>query len=233
MPDITIISANLGGYDVPRPQAAQGVDVDWLMVVDTDDPLPEPWTAVTMRHHCRRSHPRLVAKVPKCAPWSLPIRHARHVIWLDANMEVTSPTFAVEAVDAIRDGIGLWRHPQRRCVYAEAQASLRLCPDKYRGQPIVEQVASYRAEGHPANGGLYACGTVAWDTGDRRALAVGKAWLAEIARWSYQDQLSLPVVCRRLGVTPGVFPVAQIGRRRRGMTLENRWLRIHDHLSAA
>jgi hypothetical protein len=94
--------------------------------------------------------------------------------------------------------------------------------------PILEQVESYRAEGHPEHGGLFACGTLAWDALDEAAVHVGGAWLQECIRWTPQDQLSLPVVCRRAGITPGVFPLAQI-ERRQSRWLSNRWQRIHPH----
>lgn len=226
MADISIVSASLGGYDVIRPQAAQDVHVDWWMVTDGD--VPAPWTAVPWKT-C--GDPRLAAKAPKMTPAGLPVTLARHVVWIDANMEVTAASFAREAVDAIRDGVAVWRHPERDCIYDEADASIRLAPAKYAHLPIVEQVDAYRAEGHPAHGGLYACGTVAWDLDDERALRLGAAWLVECARWTIQDQLSFPVVCRRLGVTPGVFPVEQIGWKGRRKLLHNRWLRIHPHLS--
>jgi hypothetical protein len=122
--------------------------------------------------------------------------------------------------------------PHRHVIWIEAQASIGVESQggKYDDQPILEQVDHYRAEGHPEHGGLYACGTIAWDTDSELARDLGAAWLAECERWSIQDQLSLPVVCRRLGLVPSVFGVRQIERYRRRAYLENRWLRIHPHL---
>src|SRR5262249_28832525 len=131
-------------------------------------------------------------------------------IWIDANTEIMSPTFAREAIDALINGFALFAHPQRRDIYQEAEASLRLAPEKYRHQPIGAEVEHYMAEGFPRYSGLYACGTVA----RRRSLTVdlvGHEWYDECVRWSYQDQLSFPVVCRRNGVAPGVFRHRQIG----------------------
>lgn len=166
-------------------------------------------------------------------PWTLGVPLARHVIWIDANMQVTAASFAREAVAAVGDGVAVWKHPERSCIYEEAVASLRLAPAKYGHLPILEQVASYHREGHPVDGGLYATGTIVWDTNDRRVRRLGADWLAECRRWTYQDQLSFPVVCRRLGVTPGMFPVGQVTSRGGRKLLHNRWLRIHPHLSDA
>lgn len=152
------------------------------------------------------------------------------VVWIDANMEVTSPAFVREALSFCEEGIALHRHPRRDCIYEEAEASLGLESQggKYDGQPIREQVAHYYARGHPAHWGLWACGTIAWNRKDLRARSLGFSWLAECERWSFQDQLSFPYVCRKLDIQPGSFPFDQIEGWR--PTLFNRWLRIHPHL---
>lgn len=219
-----IVTACLGGYDTLRPQAEQDIEVDWVCVTDDDRDVPAPW--VPHRVEPVSEHPRLAAKVYRMTPFIA----ARDVIWIDANTEIISRSFARRALRARRNGIALWRHPQRDCIFTEAEASLRLLPEKYSDQPLLAQVEHYRAEGHPARAGLYACGTVAWDWSLPAVVALGAAWLEECRRWSYQDQLSLPVVLRRAGITPGTFPAGQIERRD---YLGNRWQRIHPHLSAA
>lgn len=222
MTAVAVYTAAFGGFDNLHPQAAQDVDVDW--VAFTDDPeleAPDPWRLVVSE--ARYPHPRMSAKWFKCLPW-LSLPHARS-IWIDANTEITSPRFAREALAELRDGIALFRHPERRCIYAEAAASLRLAPAKYGHLPILEQVHHYRHLGHPKSAGLYACGTIARDHLDDAVREHGRRWLGECERWTYQDQLSFPVVCSELGITPGVFPFPQIGRR----SLANRWQVIHPH----
>lgn len=220
---VAIYTAVAGGYDALLPQPAQDIDVDWIAFTDEPLDLPEPWQRRPLAPSSLG--PRMAAKAPKCTPWDFLGDEYDAAVWIDGNMGVTSPAFAREALACRHDGLATWRHPQRRCIYAEAAASLRLCPLKYGGHPIMEQVEHYRAEGHPVNGGLYACGTLAWDLRNPDARALGTAWLAECVRWTYQDQLSLPVVARRLGVRPGRFPHSQVTRR----SLSNPWLTIHPH----
>jgi hypothetical protein len=227
----TVVTANFGGFDdPPHPPAEQyGPEVRWLYYTDSKERAEAPW--VTVKTERRYSTPNLSAKWFKCCP---PVPDA-DVIWIDANMEITSPRFVREALTWRHDGLAVWKHPRRSCVYAEADASVGAESQggKYDAHAIAAQMASYLAEGHPANGGLYACGTVAWDLADGRARQVGELWFAECLRWSPQDQLSLPVVCRRLGVVPGVFPHRQTARYDRlTHTTANRWLRIHAHRAA-
>lgn len=224
-----VVTACYGGVDTTlRPQAPQDMPVDWVCF--TDEPnlvAPPPWRVV--HSPARFDHPCLAAKVHKATPDVA----CTDVVWIDASMAITSPAFVREALAARHDGVATFAHPRRDCVYLEADASLGAEGQggKYASQPLLAQVARYRAEGHPEHGGLYACGVVAWDLTNPLAAELGRQWLAECERWSWQDQLSFPVVCRRLGITPGVFPVRQIERSARGF-LANRWLRIHPHTQA-
>lgn len=221
-----VVTALYGGCDRLQPQVEQDIEVEWFAFTDDPDLTPPaPWQVVV--EPARFEHPNLAAKVFKCCP---DVGHG-DVIWNDASMQVTSRSFAREALAARRDGIAAWRHPRRDCIYAEAKASLGAEGQggKYAGLPIMEQVAHYRAEGHPRHGGLYACGTVAWDRSRPSVVLFGAAWLEECVRWTYQDQLSFPVVARRFGVRPGTFPLPQIKARRRSW-IENRWLLIHEHV---
>jgi len=221
-----VVTACYGGIDTTLHRAApQDIPVDWVCF--TDQPglaAPAPWKVI--HSPGRFDHPNLAAKVHKATPTV----DCTDVVWVDASMEVTSRSFVREALAARHDGVAVFAHPRRRCIYTEADASLGAEGQggKYDGQPLLAQVAHYRTEGHPPDGGLYACGVVAWDLADSRAVELGRVWLAECERWSWQDQLSFPVVCRRLGITPGVFPIRQIERNIRGC-LANRWLRIHPH----
>ena len=231
----TILTAMFGGSDVIRPQAVQDIEVDWICV--TDDPdlnVPAPYRRVVIRPETVIDHSQvtwvdatLSARRYKLMPWT--VTDSDRVLWIDANMEVTSPSFAREALACVHDGIAVFRHPRRMCIYEEAEVLLDSA--KYRRLPIREQVAQYRAGGHPDQGGLYASGVIAWDVIDPRAQALGEEWMTEVERWTVRDQLSLPVVVRRLGIEPGTFPGALREQQYSAPGYSgNRWLRIWPHL---
>jgi fermentation-respiration switch protein FrsA (DUF1100 family) len=234
---VAIVTAMFGGVDAIRPQAPQDIEVDWICV--TDDPdleVPAPFRRVVVKPAAADSSrskwaaANLAAKQYKLTPWTVTDRE--RVIWIDANMEVTSPSFAREALASLHDGIAVFDHPRRDCIYEEAEACLG--PEsqggKYADQPIHGQVAHYRSEGHPQQAGLYACGVVAWDATDTASRTLGERWMAEVERWTVQDQLSLPVVARRLDIEPGIFPCELIEEQWAGHGyIGNRWLRIWPH----
>jgi hypothetical protein len=196
-----VVTSNVGGYDDASLPAA--CDVVKL------NPAPQ----------CGE-HPRLAAKRVKMLEF--PLAPSDYRIWIDANMRVTRSAFPCE-VAAICGAapLALWAHPDRDCIYDEAVASLILALEKYDREPIVAQVGHYAQLGHPAHAGLYACGCVVWNLRHPLTRAIAAAWLQECRRWSYQDQLSLPVVLRRLEAKPALLP---------DDLRANRWLTIGAHL---
>jgi hypothetical protein len=218
--NVHIYTANFGGYDRIRSQVEQDIDVSWSCFTDLAVEAPHPWRTEVVEP--RYTHPNLAAKWWKTHP-----PDADFAIWIDANMRVTSSSFAREAIASVRDGLAIWKHPRRDCIYDEAEASLgqESQGGRYDGLPIREQISAYRAEGYPEHAGLYACGTIVW-TPDAAA-TIGCDWMQECERWTYQDQLSFPVVCWRRGVTPGPFPLSQVERRYSSLLfIGNRWLKI-------
>lgn len=234
MQSVVIYTANVGGRDMPHRQVEQDIPVTWRYITDRQVSLPPPWRPPLIfaddewNPLVRERSANMRAKLMKCSP----LTEADIAIWIDASMEVTSPSFARAAVAAL-DGAPLatWKHPRRDCIYDEVEASLGAEGQggRYADLPLREQVESYRQEGYPAHNGLYACGTMVWT---RDAYDIAAMWLAECLLWGHQDQVSFPVVCWRAGVKPSVFPFPQIERglaSRRAGYLANRWLRIHPH----
>jgi hypothetical protein len=188
---VTVVSACYGGYDAPAVPLEQDVDVRWVMVNDGTVEVPAPWKSVVeYRSHL---HPRMAAKIPKC----LPYRYSGGVgpvIWLDASATIRRHDFVSECVAVLGDGdVAQWVHPQRDCIVPEADVSATM--GKYTGQPVQDQVAHYVKRGHPLNSGLWATGCMVWRR-DGRAWHAGRSWLIEQNKWTYQDQLSWPVVVR-------------------------------------
>jgi hypothetical protein len=202
---ITVVSACYGGYDQPIAPLEQDVPVRWVMVTDGLVEVPEPWEVIVEpRPHL---HPRMAAKIPKCMPYIYAGTHGymADVMWLDASARILRPDFVSMCVDVLRDGgqVAQWVHPQRDCILDEAFVSSGMA--KYDGQPVHPQAAYYIKNGHPQNVGLWATGCMVW----RRPFlvrGVGQEWLTEQMLWTYQDQISWPVIVGQRGVKISPLP---------------------------
>lgn len=191
---LVVYSAIYGGWDDPKD--VRGLGAPAVLYTDSTatarraeaagwvawvDPLP------------RLPSPMLRAKWWKCHPRTA-CPGAQASVWIDGSLTPLDG-FTGRVRDAL-DGfdVALTPHPWRDCIYDELEASVGL--PKYEAGPMREQVRSYRLAGHPEHWGLFAAGCVARRHGPA-ALRLSEAWWAEITRWSWQDQLSLPVVLRR------------------------------------
>lgn len=196
---VTVVSACFGAYDVPAVPPVQDCDVRWVMVTDGKVDVPAPWEHVVDPRD--DMHPRLAAKIAKCAPWLY--TDTEVAVWLDASATVNRSDFVSTCVAALGDGhVAQWVHPQRSCIRPEADVSATMA--KYDGLPVHAQVTWYMAAGHPASFGLWATGCMVRSM--REPTGVGVAWLAEQTRWTYQDQLSWPIIVRKYGLDVRPMP---------------------------
>lgn len=227
MPDVAIISASYGNYEVlKRPLPQTGIDAEWVLVTDNLEWFAE-WELV-------HSDPELSAifsyglaqwrVVYDPRPGETPMHAAKHAklypweytdapasIWIDGSVKVTSSSFAAETLpfafrwQAGRPGcVAQFVHHSRDCIYAEAAMSARM-RRKYGGQPVLEQADHYRASGHPEHWGLWATTVIARrHTSEAKELA--EAWGEEMSKWSFQDQISEPYVLRNTGLQPAAIP---------------------------
>lgn len=202
MVSAAVICANYDLYDTFKPTLEQTIGVEWVYVTDDEalgrgDVDPKGWTVA---YEPRPGlHPNRAAKWPKCLPADY--TSAPCSIWIDASFQVISETFVEEAL-AFAEPIAQFAHPDRDCIFDEVGASTS---GKYAGEPIAEQAEHYRGAGHPAHWGLWATGVIV-RRHEPDVLAMGKAWLGEIGRWSFQDQISEPHCLRGAGLRPVDLP---------------------------
>jgi hypothetical protein len=200
---IALITSVYGAYDPVRP-----VDPEWgfddaVCVTDRTEGLPDSWRAVI---EPTNAPPRLAAKHAKMTPWNYTDCDA--ALWVDASIEITSAHlrgFVEQHLE--RSPLVVWTHPEGRM---DIRQEGPVCWDwpKYADQPMREQIDAYVADGYPERWGLFACGVLAWRfTPEARAL--GEAWLKEQYAWTIQDQISLPYLLWREGMTFDVFRAHQ------------------------
>lgn len=118
--------------------------------------------------------------------------------YIDATFEIKRPLdpFALSKTE----GIWLNRHPQRNCVYEEAQIVIDKTLDSK--ETIVKQIEKYRAEGLPEQNGLYRCGIMVRNPKDTKITEMCDLWWDEVEKGSYRDQISFPYACYKTGVVP-------------------------------
>lgn len=211
---ICVYTAIFGAYDPLRRVPEQDVACDYVCF--TDNPAlanPGRWRIIHAPILPER-HPRMRAKFFKILHHRIFARSRLaygglirerffggrrydHTVWIDGSIQVKSSSFVREFTKQVgASGWSMLVHPDRSCIYTEAQFSKTML--KYREQPIDPQIEAYKAEGYPADNGLIANSLIARST-SADLTAINEMWWSENVRWTYQDQLSLPLVLWRLG----------------------------------
>ncbi|MFZ4523798.1 MAG: glycosyltransferase domain-containing protein, partial [Bacteroidales bacterium] len=140
------------------------------------------------------------------------------MIFIDGSIEITSADFVKFCIDSLGDNsMALYQHPQRDCIFDEAVASMPLI--KYQSQNISGQISFYNSL-YPKHGGLYACGVMVRKIQSPAIRDLMGKWWWEIIKWTYQDQLSFPVVCKLQKFIPGIIP---------GNQYKNPFFKVHWH----
>jgi hypothetical protein len=105
-----------------------------------------------------------------------------------------------------KDGSSLvcYKHPDRDCVYDEADVIIDLNLDD--PAVVARQMEEYRKAGHPEHAGLIAGTVLLRRHNSPDVVEVMEDWLHEVERHSYRMQLSYDVVARRHGFAADFFP---------------------------
>ncbi len=226
---VAVYTTIFNDYATLKSVPRQSVRADYYCITDNENvefatafgekPEGEPWNIVKVDYPSRDLHPRMRAKFFKLFPWECPhLDKYNLIIFIDGSIEITSPEFVRFMVDSLGHGnIALFKHPQRDCIYEEAKASTPLL--KYQSQNIQGQVDFYRPM-YPKNGGLWACGVMVRRNRNEKMREVMTKWWWENIKWTYQDQISFPVVCRLSSFAPVTLP---------GNQVKNPYFKIHWH----
>lgn len=176
--------------DLKEPQKPSP---DWTYVCFTDQDIKsDTWDIVKVEGGDSRKLSRKY-KLPNLFPeYDLSV-------YLDGTFEIKRHSLDAFALSKT-DGIWLNGHPQRNCVYEEAEIVIEKNLDD---EAVVrKQIERYRAEGLPAQGGLWRCGIMVRNPKDEKITEMCDLWMKEVENGSWRDQASFPYACWKTGVVP-------------------------------
>jgi hypothetical protein len=210
-----VYTAITAGRDALREQPASAVGgVPFVAFVDARS---RPWstrrdrTATWQLRDIAPSQgdPNRAAKIYKVLSHRY-FPDAEYSLWIDGSVSIayTFETARLFALYLQRTDLCMFRHTQRRCLYAEAE----VCRARQLDAPAVidAQVERYRRDGYPADAGLGEA-TVLLRRHSPAVRAFNEMWWDEISNGSKRDQISLGYVAWKLGLDIGYFPIDLFG----------------------
>ncbi len=205
----------VGGFDALLSPVQFEPELDYFAFTDGEQVIPKPWQSKPLAS--RQRNPRMTARWHKLHPHRL-LADYEESLYVDANVLIKDrivPLFA----RALREApLALFRHPDRDCVYEEAETVKRL---RYDDSAIVDaQMAFYRAHGLAPRAGLHFGGIQFRRHNDPKLIPLLEDWWRELKIFSHRDQLSLSFMVQRHRVTIENLP---------GLVTDNSWFMIGPH----
>lgn len=203
---LCIYTCIINGYD--ELTDVSGID-DADFICFTDNMLIEPngWTLrkipSTLLKYPSAKYQRFIKMLPHIF---LPKRYTES-LYIDGNIQIVTPdlvkNFRRDYPFDIENYIYINKHPQRTCLYEEAEA----CKKQNKDDPIVidSQVARYKKEKFPKNFGLFENNILYRKHTNESCIELMTMWANELRDGSKRDQLSLTYCQWKLGAKISVL----------------------------
>lgn len=198
---VAVYTTIFGDYDTLKPIKKQSIDVDWICFSDKQL-TSEGWTCIVKP--LGNEDPRKAAKWFKVCPSSVSeLLPYDYLIYIDGSAEILSYDFAAIALKNT-DTIGLYAHPERSSIEAEAIYCKNM--DKYKDFDLVSPMLKYIAM-MPADDQLWAGGVI---VRKKKTPSFDLIWWQENCI-SLKDQISLPYALHIANIAPSSMPGSQYG----------------------
>ena len=200
---IAVLTASIGSV-APAEVNVKHESADYFAFVETElvedtmwTPLPVSTFSCDYRYANRRN-----AKVYKVLPHMF-VPGYDYYIWIDSTHAVKQDPIEIIETYLKDSDIALFNHPERSCVYEEAELIKQVNFDY--PHLVDEQMEFYISEKYPRKNGLYELPCrIQKNTPQIQALML--TWWELICKYSSRDQLSLPYALHMHGITPSIMP---------------------------
>lgn len=162
-----------------------------------------PWQCISLKREVEDHGRRKSSRLYKIDPNKHPIlRDYEYQLYFDGTIEMTGdPDNLIDLMGT--NDLALYKHPNRGCIYVEAQHVI----NRERDDPSVvnEVVLKYKEDGYPADNGLATC-TIILRRNTPKIDELNKYWWDSFESGSRRDQLSFNYCCWKLGIKYTTFP---------------------------
>ncbi len=184
MNKIAVITASIGGIDIPKTIPKQSIEFDLFNFTDKNMPYP-----------CMGLDNRLKAKLFKMQAHKLFPDHDI-IIWVDGNVQIRSHDFIENMVKHLTEDsdVVISKHPARKCIYKETDFIIReikkgntYLSTRYNPEALMKEANYFMSQGIKVNTGLYWCGLFA-RRNNAKVNAFFDSWWNDNILWSNFDQ---------------------------------------------
>jgi len=188
----TCVTAN---YDPIRPPAHPSPDVTYICFTDRPGPLPSPWVRGTLPRTDLNA--KDTNRYVKMFPHRLKeLAGCDLSVYVDGSIKLIGNVreFVETTLSNKDNGVWMFEHPRRSCVYEEGYACAYYAHDWV--WTIANQLRRYREAGLPRNSGLFEANVILRFQDDPAMHRLMDKWWQEYRAGAKRDQIALPQALR-------------------------------------
>lgn len=209
-----------GGYDSLRQPKVVSEGIDFVCFTDNQNIKGGVWQLKPIPEELQYLSNVKKQRVLKICPHRY-LKEYDVSIWVDGNIEILQDlNNFIKQYDLKKCSLYVRVHPSRRCIYAEAEACLRMHKDTK--QNIDPQIEAYREEGYPKNIGMAETNILLRKHNDIKCQMVCNLWASELLKYSHRDQLSFNYACWKMKFIYGSM-------KNEFKTINNSTFQLHYH----
>lgn len=204
-----VYTAQFGDYDPIMPVLEPTPGVDHLVLSDRTFRVPRPWRVHTVQLPEGLPNDRLRNRWCKLHASRLLADYDRSV-YVDAHLQLVGDlTPLLDGFAVSGAPVGLMRHPHSRTIDEEIERSLRTGRITRRDHDLnwPEQRARYQAAGFPADERVMLGWVVLREHRRPEVASFEGLWWDELLGGVTRDQVALPFVLWKLGISPWPLPL--------------------------
>ena len=126
-------------------------------------------------------------------------------VWVDGNITLKDDLndFIEQYIKGFEASVFVPTHPQRDCIYKEAEAVVRMRKDT--SENVNGQVERYKSEGYPSDNGLLQSNIMVRYHNRPDCVKLMEEWFCEVLEGSHRDQLSFNYVSWKNSNIPVIY----------------------------
>jgi len=181
-----IYTANIGGYDsITFPTIKKSEGWDYIYFTNNKFLTSEFWTIIYVEKPNNLNNVQFARDIKINFYKYLP--NYELTIWIDSNILINVNLEQFTLYNGIESKFIVPKHPERNCIYDEAQAIIKL--KKASKQSVLNQIEKYRLEGYPEHNNLVETNLLVRFKTERN-IEFCKLWFNELLKHTHRDQLS-------------------------------------------
>ena len=194
-PRLAVYTSLIGDYDELQTPLIVEPGCDYFCITDNPNLKSAFWTIIHVENKEGLDNVRFQRKMKLMPHLFFP--QYEHSLYVDTSILIRGSVWDWIERNTTGKPWLAFLHPERDCVYQEAEACKVLQNDN--SELIDAQMARYREEGYPEHGGLTWNAILYRRHMEAAVISLEEAWFDEIVKGSRRDQLSFNYACWKNG----------------------------------